>query len=171
MQLAEVSFDVQFPPDLLRLEQLLLGEFKQAADETAEGMADLVRHKVTMPDEHGRVIDSSHELLESIEGEAFDEGDQISAKAWSDARQAEFVEEGRGGGYVSPLVIAEWMLEKGISPRGSETLMQAASAIATKITREGFEGRHIFAETLEESESIAIEAIDRALTRIQRKLS
>jgi len=171
MQLAEVSFDVWFPPDLLRLEQLMQEEFKTAADETAEGMVELVRAKIITPDERGRVIDSSHELLESVEGEADDHGDVISAEAWSDARQAEYVEEGRDTGYVSPQVILDWMLEKGISPRPGETTLQAAHAIATKIAREGYEGRHIFARSLEEAESLAIEAVDRAVTRINRRLS
>lgn len=171
MQLVEVSFEVKLPPDLLQLERMMLGEFKTAADETAEEMARLIREKITAPDEDGRVIDSSHELLESIEGEAFERGDEISAEAWSGAPQAEFIEEGRDPGYVSPRIILDWMLEKGISPRGGETTLQAAHAIAAKISREGFEGREIFALSLEEAESYAIEALDRAVTRINRRLS
>lgn len=171
MQLAEVSFDVVLPPDLLRLEALMLGEIKQAADETAEAMGDALRLRITTPDEHGRVVDSSHELLESIEEDAAEHGDEIEAFARSTSAHAQWVEEGRPAGPVPVMAIVEWMLEKGISPRGGETLLQAAHAIARKITREGFEGRHIFAETQEEADSIAIEALDRAVERIRRRLS
>ena len=125
MQLAEVSFDVVMPPDLLRLEELMLGEFKQAADETAEGMGDLIRLGITTPDEHGRVVDSSHDLLESIDEEAKARGDEISAEAWSTSAHAKWVEEGRPAGPVPVMAIVDWMLEKGLSPRGGETLFQA----------------------------------------------
>lgn len=170
MQLAEVSLDVLLPPDLLRLEELMLGEIKQAADETAEAMGDRLRLRITTPGEDGRVIDSSGELLESIEAEAFVRGNEIAAEAWSTAEQAEYVEEGRPAGPVPVMAIVEWMVEKGISPSGGETLLEAAHAIATKVAREGFEGRHFFADTLEEADSMAIEALDRALQRVQQRL-
>lgn len=171
MQLAEVGFDVYLPPDYLRLAELMLGEFKVAADETATWMGDRLRERITTPDSRGRVIDSSHELLESIEEEAFVLGDHISAEAWSTAAQAEWIEEGRPPGPAPIAPIIAWMLDKGIAPRDGETLEQAAHAIATKIMREGFEGRPIFEETLEEADSIAIAALDRAMIRINQRLS
>jgi hypothetical protein len=171
MQLATVTFEVTFPADYLRLEELMLGEVKQAASETAQAMSGLVRQKITEPDAQGRVIDDTHELLNSIENDIAVYEDHIAALCWSDVAHAAFIEEGRDPGFVSTETIIEWMLDKGIQPRAGETTEEAARAIALKISREGYVGRHIFEQSLEEADSIAIEALDRASARLSRRLS
>lgn len=171
MQLATVTFAVDLPPDYLRLEQLVMGELKLAGDETAEALADLVRLHITTPDADGRVIDSSHDLLNSVQEDAQLFADHIVIEVWSEQAHAEYVEDGRPAGPVPVAAIIEWMLEKGISPRNGDTLAQAAHAIAHHIMTTGFAARHPFAHSLEEADAIAIEAIDRAQARLNARLN
>ncbi|HEX8556670.1 MAG TPA: HK97 gp10 family phage protein [Pyrinomonadaceae bacterium] len=166
MQLAEVDFDVWLPADLLRLDELMHREFETAAKHTAVQGADRLRHKIV---EGGAVASSA--LLNSIDWEVDEEGYDLAAVIFSTEQHAVWVEEGRGPGPVPVGPIIEWMMDKGITPRDGDTLEQAAHAIANHIAKTGFEGRHYFETTLDEMESIAIEAIERAVARINRRLS
>jgi hypothetical protein len=166
MLLADVSFDVEFPPDLLRLDELMMGEFKTAAEQTALLTSDRVRHNIVQMG-----IDAGHALLNSVDWDVNEDGYDLIAEVFSLEQHALWIEEGRGPGPVPVAPIIEWMMDKGISPREGETLEQAAHAIANHIAREGYEGRHPFQLALDEAESIAIAAIDRALMRINRRLA
>jgi len=166
MELARCEFVVEYPPDYLRLEEMVQGELKTAAKHTGVKTSDRVRHNIV---EAGAV--ASHALLNSVEWEVTEDAYELVAEIYSLEKQALWIEEGRAPGPVPVAPIIEWMLDKGITPREGETLEQAAFAIARHIAKTGYEGRHVFADAGDEMTSIAIEAVDRAAQRIGRRLA
>ena len=168
---AQVDISVFVPPDVLALEQLMLGELHRGMRGVVDKTANKVRANITEPDDAGRVIHNTHELLKSVDTDVDETEQMIEGRVFSDVEHAEWVEEGRPPGPVAVEIIIEWMLDKGIQPREGETLEQSAHLIARKIRREGYEGRYPFARALDGADDLLTEAIHAATERLNRRLS
>lgn len=161
-----VSIETVIPAEVRDLHALVMREVATAAKQTGQQTSNRVR-AILVEDE--RKVTSA--LLNSVDFDVSFTDTEVTVEIFSTELHAYFIEHGRKPGYVSPEIILEWMMDKGITPRAGETIETAARAIARHITLHGFEGSHAFERALEESVDLSTAAVTRAARRVAARLA